>query len=205
MRYTFYILLIYFNPLISQTSPHEIVNLMGRGINMGNVLSAPTEGNWAHAVYEDYFVQLSEAGFTNVRIPVDFYSGGFLNPDYSINGSERSNINIEGCTSNNCFSSEANTFSNYEGSLDDYSVNEDYLDRVQQIVDWAITYNIIVVLDFHGNNLKQEFVYTFENEEINGVNYYTNPTSAKRLADINRFKSIWRDISNRFKDYSTNS
>ena len=29
-----------------------------------------------------------------------------------------------------------------------------------------------------------------ENEEINGVNYYTNPTSAKRLADINRFKSI---------------
>jgi len=47
---------------------------MGRGINMGNVLSAPSEGNWAHAVYEDYFVQLSEAGFTNVRIPVDFYS-----------------------------------------------------------------------------------------------------------------------------------
>jgi len=45
---------------------------MGRGINMGNVLSAPTEGNWAHAVYEDYFVKLSEAGFTNVRIPVDF-------------------------------------------------------------------------------------------------------------------------------------
>ena len=205
MRYTFYILLISFNPLISQTSPQEIVNLMGRGINMGNVLSAPTEGNWAYAVYEDYFVQLSEAGFTNVRIPVDFYSGGFLNPDYSINGSERSNINIEGCTSNNCFSSEGNTFSNYEGSLDDYSVNEDYLDRVQQIVDWAITHNIIVVLDFHGNNLKQEFVYTFENEEINGVNYYTNPTSAKRLADINRFKSIWRDISNRFKDYSTNS
>ena len=174
---------------------------MGRGINMGNVLSAPTEGNWAYPVYEDYFVQLSEAGFTNVRIPVDFYSGGFLTPDYTLNGSQRSNINIDDCANNSCFSSEANTYSNYGGSLDDYSVNEDYLDRVQQIVDWAITHNIIVVLDFHGNNLKQEFVYTFENEEINGVNYYTNPTSAKRLADINRFKSIWRDISNRFKDY----
>ena len=201
MKNIFYLSLLFLNPLISQTSSEEIVSLMGRGINMGNVLSAPTEGNWAYPVYEDYFVQLSEAGFTNIRIPVDFYSGGFLTPDYTLNGSQRSNINIDDCANNSCFSSEANTYSNYGGSLDDYSVNEDYLDRVQQIVDWAITHNIIVVLDFHGNNLKQEFVYTFENEEINGVNYYTNPTSAKRLADINRFKSIWRDISNKFKDY----
>jgi endoglucanase len=174
---------------------------MGRGINMGNVLSAPTEGNWAHAVYEDYFVQLAEAGFTNVRIPVDFYSGGFLNADYGLNGSQRSSINIDDCTDNSCFSSNSNTASNYNGSLDDYQVNQGYLDRVQQIVDWAITHNIIVVLDFHGNNLKQQFVYTFQNEQINGVNYYTNPTSAKRLADINRFKSLWKDIANRFKDY----
>ena len=203
MRHTFYILLFFLNPLISQTSSEEIVNLMGRGINMGNVLSAPTEGNWAYAVYEDYFVQLSEAGFTNVRIPVDFYSGGFLNSDYSLNGSQRSSINIDGCANNSCFSSNSNTASNYDGSLDDYQVNQEYLDRVQQIVDWAITHNIIVVLDFHGNNLKQEFVYTFQNEQINGVNYYTNPTSAKRLADINRFKAIWRDVANRFKDYST--
>ena len=172
---------------------------------MGNVLSAPTEGNWAYAVYEDYFIQLSEAGFTNVRIPVDFYSGGFLNSDYSLNGSQRSSINIDDCANNSCFSSNPNTASNYNGSLEDYMVNDQYLDRVQQIVDWAITYNIVVILDFHGNNLKQEFVYTFQNEEINGVNYYTSPTSAKRLADINRFKAIWRDIANRFKDYSTSS
>lgn len=205
MRYIFYISLFFLNPIISQTSTEEIVNLMGRGINMGNVLSAPTEGNWAHAVYEDYFVQLSEAGFTNVRIPVDFYSGGFLNLDYSLNGSQRSSINIDDCANNSCFSSEANTASDYNGSLEDYQVNEEYLDRVQQIVDWALTHNIIVILDFHGNNLKQEFVYTFQNEQINGVNYFTDPTSAKRLADINRFKAIWRDIANRFKDYSTSS
>lgn len=205
MKYIFYIFLFYLNSLFSQTSPEEIVNLMGRGINMGNVLSAPTEGNWAYAVHEDYFVQLADAGFTNVRIPVDFYSGGFLNTDYSLNGSQRSDINIENCANNSCFSSLANTSSNYDGSVDDYSVNQNYLDRVQQVVDWAINNNIMVVLDFHGNNLKQEFVYTFQNDLINGVNYYTNPTSAKRLADINRFKAIWRDIANRFKNYSTNS
>ena len=205
MKHTFYIFLFFLNSLISQTSPEELVDLMGRGINMGNVLSAPTEGNWAHAVYEDYFVQLSEAGFTNVRIPVDFYSGGFLNADYSLNGSQRSSINIDDCDNNSCFSSNVNTASNYNGSLEDYQVNEEYLDRVQQIVDWAIAHDIIVILDFHGNNLKQQFIYTFQNELINGVNYYTSPSSAKRLADINRFKALWRDIANRFKDYSTNS
>lgn len=205
MKYIFYIFLFYLNSLSSQTTSEEIVNLMGRGINMGNVLSAPIEGNWAYPVYEDYFIQLSDAGFTNVRIPVDFYSGGFLNTDYSLNGSQRSNINIENCANNSCFSSLVNTSSNYDGSVDDYSVNQDYLDRVQQVVDWAIAHNIMVILDFHGYNLKQEFVYTFQNEQIDGVNHYTNPTSAKRLADITRFKALWKDIADRFKNYSTTS
>ena len=80
MRNILYLLLLFLNPLISQNSADEIVELMGRGINLGNVLSAPIEGNWASAVYEDYFIQLSDAGFTNVRIPVDFYGGSFLDP-----------------------------------------------------------------------------------------------------------------------------
>ena len=205
MRNILYLLLLFLNPLISQNSADEIVELMGRGINLGNVLSAPIEGNWASAVYEDYFIQLSDAGFTNVRIPVDFYGGSFLDPDYSLNGSERSYSIIEDCNNNSCFSPEINTASDYEGLVDDYYVNQDYLDRVQQVVDWAITHNLIVVLDFHGNKLKEEFIYTFENTQINGVNYYTNPTSSKRLADINKFKAIWRDIANKFKDYSTNN
>ena len=33
--------------VFAQSSPFEIVEQMGRGINLGNVLSAPTEGNWA--------------------------------------------------------------------------------------------------------------------------------------------------------------
>ena len=108
---------------------------------MGNVLSAPTEGNWAYAVYEDYFIQLSEAGFTNVRIPVDFYSGGFLNSDYSLNGSQRSSINIDDCANNSCFSSNPNTASNYNGSLEDYMVNEEYLDRVQHLETYILLFN----------------------------------------------------------------
>ena len=131
----------------------ERVLEMGRGINLGNVLSAPTEGDWAAPVTEQYFIDVKNAGFTNVRIPVDFYGGSFLDPDYSLNGSERSYSIIEDCSNNSCFSPEINTASDYEGLVDDYYVNQDYLDRVQQVVDWAITHNLIVVLDFHGNKL----------------------------------------------------
>ena len=52
-----YIYLILFSSsfLFSQSTPQEINESMGRGINLGNVLSAPTEGNWAFPVYEAFF------------------------------------------------------------------------------------------------------------------------------------------------------
>ena len=59
--------------LTSQSTNWEIVEAMGRGVNLGNTLSAPVEGNWAPTVYEQYFIDVFEAGFSNVRIPVDFY------------------------------------------------------------------------------------------------------------------------------------
>lgn len=56
----------------AQTSSWGIVEQMGRGINLGNTLSAPVEGNWAPVVYEQYFIDVADAGFSNVRIPMDF-------------------------------------------------------------------------------------------------------------------------------------
>ena len=72
--------------VLAQSTSFEIVEEMGRGINLGNVLSAPTEGNWAFSVYEEYFDQVKDEGFSNVRIPVDFFGGTFLNADYTVNG-----------------------------------------------------------------------------------------------------------------------
>lgn len=56
--------------LFSQLTPWQAVELMGRGINMGNTLDAPTEGAWAPAAEEYYFDAYKDAGFTTVRIPV---------------------------------------------------------------------------------------------------------------------------------------
>ena len=187
--------------VFAQSTSFEIVEEMGRGINLGNVLSAPTEGNWAFSVYEEYFDQVKDEGFGNVRVPVDFFGGSFLNADYTVNGSERTLSSLSNCDDNSCFSELAGTQNQYNGSPDDYYVNPLYLDRLQQVVDWSMSKGLVTIIDFHGAKLKENFLYTFDQSEINGINYYSDPTSAKRIADLNKFKAIWRDIAERFKDY----
>ena len=144
---------------------------------MGNVLSAPIEGNWAGAATAQYFIDVANAGFTNVRIPMDFFgtrtSGS--NAGYSVNAS-----------------------TNFTGSRSDYIVSTTYLNRIEQVIQWGLDNNLIVILDFHGATLKSEFIYTFDADESE----YTHPTSAKRAADLAKFYAIWEQISNRFNNYS---
>ena len=59
--------------LNAQQTPQQLVDKMGRGINLGNVLSAPVEGNWSGEATEQYFIEVADAGFSNVRIPIDFF------------------------------------------------------------------------------------------------------------------------------------
>jgi endoglucanase len=163
--------------LNAQQTPQQLVNKMGRGINLGNVLSAPVEGNWSGAATEQYFVQVAEAGFSNVRIPIDFFG-----------------TRTSGDTSQ--YSVDANT--TFTGSRADFIVDPLYFNRLGQVIGWGLAQNLVIVLDFHGATLKSEFIYTFDESEVE----YTDPTSAKRAADLAKFYSIWEQIAERFKDYS---
>ena len=167
--------------LFAQISSYEMVKQMGRGLNLGNVLSAPIEGNWSPEIREPYFIDVAAAGFTNVRIPIDFFGA-----------------RTTGDTSG--YSSAAGTAGNYTGTADNYIVSSIYLDRIEQVIEWSLNQGIVTIIDFHGSNLKSEFIYTFDSEETE----YTDPTSAKRVADIQKFLAIWAQIANRFKDYSEN-
>jgi len=163
--------------LNAQQTPQQLVDKMGRGLNLGNVLSAPVEGNWSGAASEQYFIQVADAGFSNVRIPIDFFG-----------------TRTSGDTSQ--YSADANT--TFTGSRADFIVDPLYLDRLEQVIGWGLTQNLVIVLDFHGATLKSEFIYTFDESE----DEYTDPTSAKRAADLSKFFSIWEQIANRFKGYS---
>ena len=167
--------------LFAQISSYEMVKQMGRGLNLGNVLSAPIEGNWSPEVREPYFIDVAAAGFTNVRIPMDFFGA-----------------RTTGDTSG--YSSAAGTAGNYTGTADNYIVSSIYLDRIEQVIEWSLNQGIVTIIDFHGSNLKSEFIYTFDV----GESEYTDPTSAKRAADYQKFIAIWAQIADRFKNHSEN-
>ena len=163
--------------LNAQLTPQQLVDKMGRGINLGNVLSAPSEGNWSGAATEQYFIDVAQAGFKNVRIPMDFFG-----------------TRTSGDTSQ--YSADANT--TFTGSRADFIVDPLYFVRLEQVIGWGLAQNLVIVLDFHGSTLKSDFIYTFDDLE----DEYTHPTSAKRAADLAKFYSIWEQIADRFKDYS---
>lgn len=43
---------------------------LGRGVNLGNVLEAPREGDWGLSLKAELFDRIKEAGFDTVRLPV---------------------------------------------------------------------------------------------------------------------------------------
>ncbi len=57
---------------------------LGRGVNLGNALEAPKEGDWGITLQESDFRLIREAGFNSVRVPIR-WSGHALNaPPYTI-------------------------------------------------------------------------------------------------------------------------
>jgi endoglucanase len=57
---------------------------LGRGINLGNALEAPNEGEWGVTLKEEYFKIIKEAGFDSVRIPVRWSNHALKEAPYTI-------------------------------------------------------------------------------------------------------------------------
>jgi len=53
---------------------------LGRGVNMGNMLEAPSEGEWGPVLKEEYFQVIASKGFTSVRIPIRWSAAGRSDP-----------------------------------------------------------------------------------------------------------------------------
>ena len=66
----------------------------------------------------------------------------------------------------------------------DYTINDEYLSRVKQIVDWAIDAKLYVILNIHHD----------ENDFFKNMPTKTDET-------LKNFKKIWTQISNAFKSY----
>jgi hypothetical protein len=62
----------------------EMNKLLGRGVNLGNALEAPHEGEWGVTLKEEYFQIIKDAGFNSVRLPVRWSSHAPMEPPYTI-------------------------------------------------------------------------------------------------------------------------
>ena len=62
----------------------EINKIINRGINFGNALEAPKEGDWAVTIKVQYFNVAREAWFTSFRIPVCWSAHALTEKPYTI-------------------------------------------------------------------------------------------------------------------------
>ena len=72
--------------IFGQLTPKQAISQMGRGINIGNTMEPPNEGDWGNGpVQEFYFDDYKNSGFTNVRIPITWQGHTSATPPYTIN------------------------------------------------------------------------------------------------------------------------
>jgi endoglucanase len=58
--------------------------LISRGVNFGNALEAPNEGEWGVTLKEEYFDTIAKAGFNSVRIPIRWSAHAGKEAPYTI-------------------------------------------------------------------------------------------------------------------------
>ncbi|HEV7282528.1 MAG TPA: glycoside hydrolase family 5 protein [Pirellulaceae bacterium] len=63
---------------------HAANQRLGRGINLGNALEAPNEGEWGITLTEEDFKNVKEAGFDTVRLPVKWSNHAAKEAPYTI-------------------------------------------------------------------------------------------------------------------------
>jgi endoglucanase len=63
---------------------HAANRKLGRGINLGNALEAPKEGEWGVTLHADYFKAIKQAGFDTVRLPINWAAHARAEAPYTI-------------------------------------------------------------------------------------------------------------------------
>jgi endoglucanase len=66
--------------------PYAQAERLGRGINLGNALEAPREGDWGVTLQEEYFALIREAGFDSVRVPIRWSAHAQNASPYTVDG-----------------------------------------------------------------------------------------------------------------------
>lgn len=75
------------SPELTEPDPFLQNNKLGRGINLGNALEAPNEGDWGYIIQEEDFKTISSAGFNSIRVPIRWSAHALNNSPFTIDES----------------------------------------------------------------------------------------------------------------------
>jgi len=78
------ILGVFLTSVVSSVAGEKAKGGLGRGINLGNALEAPKEGEWGVTLKADYFAAIKKAGFDTVRLPVRWSAHAAKEAPYTI-------------------------------------------------------------------------------------------------------------------------
>jgi endoglucanase len=73
-------------PLAAAAEPDVFAanRALGRGVNLGNALEAPKEGDWGMKIEAEFFSIIKQAGFQHVRLPVKWTAHASREAPYKI-------------------------------------------------------------------------------------------------------------------------
>jgi len=85
------------------TRPYELNKRLNPGLNIGNALEAPNEGDWGVYIKDEYLPLIKAAGFNSIRLPICWSAHADLNPPYTISAEfmERVKHIVESALKNN--------------------------------------------------------------------------------------------------------
>jgi len=97
--------LLAFALVASADSPPDIAaanKALGRGINLGNALESPKEGDWGMKLEADFFKQIKAAKFDTVRVPIKWSAHADADAPYAIDPKflERIDWVLDQCAAN---------------------------------------------------------------------------------------------------------
>ena len=84
------------------------------------------------------------------------------------------------------------TYIGHVGTAPDYTIDSAYLDRVQQVVDYALDDDMYVVINIHHDG---------GDDEAGGTWLDCTKTGAEQAAIQAKFRRMWEQIADRFQDY----
>ena len=69
---------------VEAASPEEFNRKMAVGVNLGNCLEAPNEGDWGLKIEPEYLKSIADAGFKHVRVPIRWSAHALKEAPYTV-------------------------------------------------------------------------------------------------------------------------